>query len=102
MIKNEIINILLNGLQPGFKLDELKDKGMYSEEKTETEDLTIITRSFKSFDDSLIKTITLYIPKQSKTNVVDELNEQIKAAVAKENYMEAARLQKQKEEYLRG
>lgn len=96
----ELIKWLMNGLQPGLKMTDLEDKGIFSEEVTETEDLKTITRTFTSYDDSMTKIITLYIPKQSKEDVINELDKQIKEAVKQENYLLAAELQKQKQEYL--
>lgn len=101
MKSEELIDLLLNGLQPGFKFSDLEGKGVFSEEVSESEDARIITRTFKAYDESFSKSLTLYIPKESKQDVVAELNRQIKEAVGREDYEQAALLQKQKREYLR-
>ncbi len=101
MKSNEkLINWLLNGITPGLKMSELQDKGIFSEEVTETEELKTITRTFTSYDNGFTKIITLYIPKESKEDVIKELEKQIQEAVAKEDYETAAELQRQKKEYL--
>ncbi len=99
--KQNIIDWLLEGVQPGLSLSELASKGVLSEEVSEAEDLKMITRTFVSHDNSFTKTITLYIPKESKEDVVKEIQRQIDDAVKQEDYEKAAELQKQKREYLR-
>ena len=96
----ELIKWLLNGITPGFKMSELADKGVFSEEITESDELKTITRTFTSYDLGLTKIITLYIPKQDKEDVINELEAQIAEAVKNEDYLKAAELQKQKKQYL--
>jgi len=99
--KQEIMQWLLDGVQPGLSLSELTSKGIMSEETSDSEDITIITRTFVSHDGSFSKSITLYLPKESKEDVINELQKQIDQAVKEQDYLKAAELQKQQKEYLR-
>ena len=98
--QKEIIDWLCNGIQPGLSMRDLTNLGIISEEITETDEVKIVTRTFTAHDDSMTKIITLYIPKESKEDVVKEINKQIQTAVQQEDYLKASELQKQKQIYL--
>lgn len=102
------IKLLLNGTQEGLKLEDLAKYGIVHEEITDTDDMRIVTRSIISEDKSLSKSITLYIPKdilekqkqQETTNIIEDYDQKIREAVRDQDYLEAARLQKEKQQYL--
>lgn len=104
----DTIKLLLNGTQEGLKLEDLAKYGIVHEEITDTDDMRIVTRSIISEDKSLSKSITLYIPKdildkqkqQDNIDILEEYDQKIKDAVRDQDYMEAARLQKEKKERL--
>lgn len=100
--KQKLVDYLLNGLQEGMKMEELAKFGVISEERSETEDVIAITRTFTSKDDSLTKCITVYYTKETKPdeNIINEYNDKIEKAVREENYELAAELRDKREKYL--
>lgn len=99
-----ILKVLLQGIQPGLKMKDLveMDMGAFAEEITEDDDVKIITRTFVSNDESMNKSITLYIPKEQKPdqNEINKFNTEIQAAVNKEDYQRAAQIRDERDRYI--
>lgn len=106
----KIVSWLINGVQSGLTMDELAQFGVVSEESTEAEGIVTVTRTFTSKDDTLTKVITVKYNKelQEEDNVeidikskIAEYDDKITEAVNREDYAEAAKIKKEREQFLR-
>ena len=94
---NTIIKWLMVGDHSGLSMDELAQYGVVSEDKTDDGEITTVTRTFTSKDDSLTKIITIKYPSEMEEQNKINYDEEIAKAVAEQNFELAAKLRDERD-----